>query len=343
MKKKLLLLVLLILTAGGTATWFYARGGPEPADSRIRVSGNLEVTDAEVSFKVAGRVSARLVSEGEMVRAGVTVATLDDTEFAQEVGLREADVRAAEADLRDLEAGSRPEEIAQGEAALALATAEAERWRLEAARQQDLFSKDVVSAHDHEVAATANSVAQARVNEARQQLALLRQGPRIEKILQARARLAKARQALAVAETRLGYAVLQSPLSGFALAEHVEPGEIVNPGSPIVTIGDLERVWLRAYINETDLGRVALGQRVRLTTDGDPNTAYWGQISFISPEAEFTPKNVQTQQERVKLVYRIKVLVPNPKLTLKPGMPADAEIIAEQPAAGKTGPGKGGA
>lgn len=342
MKKKLLLVV-VILTAGAAGTWFYARGGPQPVDSRIRVSGNLEVTDAEVSFKVAGRVAARLVSEGEMVRAGAAVATLDDVEFAQEVALREAEVRGAQADLSELETGSRAEEIAQGEAALALTTAEAERWRLEAARQQDLFNKDVVSARDHEVAASAHSVAQARVRQAQQQLALLRQGPRIEKILQARARLGKATQALAVARTRLGYAALQSPLSGFVLAEHIEPGEYVNPGTPIITIGDLERVWLRAYINETDLSRVALGQRVRLTTDGDPNTEYWGHISFISPEAEFTPKNVQTEQERVKLVYRIKVLVPNPNLTLKPGMPADAEIVTGRPAGGSAERGKGGA
>jgi len=113
------------------------------------------------------------------------------------------------------------------------------------------------------------------------------------------------------------------------LSKNVEAGEYVAAGTPIVTVGDLERPWLRAYINETDLGRIKVGQRVRVATDTYPGKIYEGHISFIASEAEFTPKNVQTQKERVKLVYRIKVDIPNPNMELKPGMPADADILLD--------------
>ena len=133
-----------------------------------------------------------------------------------------------------------------------------------------------------------------------------------------------------MAETRLGYATLASPLSGVVLSKNVEPGEFVAAGTPLVTVGDLENVWLRAYINETDLGRVKVGQRVRVTADTYPGKRYEGRVSFIASQAEFTPKNVQTEKERVKLVYRVKVDIRNPNMELKPGMPADAEILLEE-------------
>lgn len=117
-----------------------------------------------------------------------------------------------------------------------------------------------------------------------------------------------------------------SPLSGWVLSKNAEPGEYLAPGTPVVTVGNLNQVWLRAYISESDLGRVKVGQHVRVTADTFPGKVYKGKISFISPQAEFTPKNVQTEKERVKLVYRVKVDIPNPEMELKPGMPADAEI-----------------
>ena len=155
----------------------------------------------------------------------------------------------------------------------------------------------------------------------------MRRGPRAEHIEHARERVAQAQELLALAETRLGYTMLTSPLSGLVLGEHVEAGEQVVAGTPVVTVGDLATVWLRGYIDETDLGRVKVGQKVRVRSDTYPDRAYEGSVSFIASEAEFTPKSVQTAKERVKLVYRIKVDVPNPALELKPGMPADAEIL----------------
>lgn len=378
-KRKLMVLLPAILLVAVLAYLILGRSN----DGRvIRVSGNIEVTDAEVSFKIPGRVEARLVDEGEMVKAGQTIARLDSAELAQEVAARRAEVQAVQAALAELEAGSRPEEIAQAEASaqqakarldemlagsrpeelaaaeavLRRAKAEAERARLDAERYAGLYKKEIVSAQQYDLARTAYETALARQREAEEQYKLVQEGPRKEQIEQARAawlqaqerfvlvkkgprqetieqaraRLQQAKEALAVAETRLGYATLTSPLAGVVLSKNVEPGEFVAAGTPIVTVGDLENVWLRAYINETDLGRVKVGQQVRVTTDTYPGKRYEGRVSFIASQAEFTPKSVQTEKERVKLVYRVKVDIRNPNMELKPGMPADAEILVKE-------------
>lgn len=328
MKKRLMVLV-AVLVLGGSGL-FYARWQPAEPTDRILVSGNIEITEAQASFKAAGRIDARLVSEGDVVHAGQIIARLDRVELAQQVALQQAEVQGAAADLAELEAGSRPEELAQGEAAVRRARAEEERWRAEAARQSDLYAQDIVSAREREAADATLAVARAQLRDAEERLALLRKGPRHERIAQARARLERARQARGLSQTRLDDALLVAPISGIVLAENIEPGEYVSPGTPVVTIGVLGDVWLRAYIDETDLGRVKVGQRARVTTDSYPDKAYDGVVSFIASEAEFTPKNVQTEKERVKLVYRIKIDLPNPSFELKPGMPADADILLAQ-------------
>jgi HlyD family secretion protein len=384
MKKRRKLLVLLVaLVAGAIFTFRYTQSRWRSDPGIIRVSGNIEVTDVEVSFKTAGRVEERPVSEGQIVQAGQLVAQLDRNELLQEVSLRRADVEAVKATLAELVAGSRPEEIQEASAAvrkaqagldellagsrpqdvaaqqasLRRAEAEAQRWKDEFSRQETLFKADVISVREFDAAKAAYAVAGAKVREeterlklvlegprreqieqaraalkqAEQRHALIKKGPRRETIDQARARLDQAEQALAVAETRLSYATVRAPLGGVVLSENIEPGMYVAPGTPVITVGDLKNVWLRAYINETDLGRVKVGQRVRASTDTYPGKYYDGQVSFIASQAEFTPKNVQTEKERVKLVYRIKVDILNPDMELKPGMPADAVILTETP------------
>ena len=374
----LALLVVVALLAAG-AVFFYSARPQASANGAIRVSGNIEVTEAEVSFKIPGRVVERLVSEGETVQAGQVVARLDDSESVREVGLRRAEVAAAEAVLAELEAGSRPEEIAQAEgavrqaqarlaeleagsrpeeiasaqAAVESARADQLRWQSEFDRISRLHEQGVVSAQlldsvrssrdmTREQLRTAEEQsslvrkgprqeqieqARAALQQAEARLALVRAGPRRERIAQARARLDQTRQALAAAETRLTFTVVSAPLTGVVLSENIEPGEFVSAGTPVVTVGELANVWLRAFINETDLGRVKLGQTARVTADTYPGKSYQGRVSFLSSQAEFTPRNVQTQQERVKLVYRVKIDLPNPDQELKPGMPADAEIL----------------
>ena len=378
MKRKRMVVVLAVVTLVAVFIYWFKLGRPARDPNTIRVSGNVEVTDAQVSFKIPGRVLTREVSEGDTVRAGQLVARLDSTELAQEVSLRRAEVDAAAAALAELEAGSRPEEIAVAEAAahqaqsqldellagsrdqevaaaeasVRRARAELERSKAEFERQTRLYRADVISSREYEVAQAADATATARLQEAeehfklvregprkeqieqararsletKERLNLIRKGPRRETIEQARARLQQIRQGLALAQTRLEYATLVSPLPGLVLSENVEAGEYVSPGTPIVTVGRLDNVWVRAYIDETDLGRVKVGQPVKITTDTYPGKVYQGRISFVASAAEFTPKNVQTQKERVKLVYRIKIDIANPNMELKPGMPADAEI-----------------
>ena len=377
-KKKLIagLLALLVVAA---AIFYVIRAGSAHAGI-IRLSGNIEVTDAEVSFKIPGRVVARLVDEGEIVKAGQLVARLDSAELAQEVALRKADAQNAQAALEELVAGyrkediaqaeaaaqqaqsrleemlagSRPQEIAASQATVERAKAETERAKADAARYEALVKKDEVSQQQYDAVRTTFETALARQKEAEEQFKLVKEGPRKEQIEQARAAMVQAKEhfrllrngprkedieqararleltkaALAEAETRLSYATVNSPLSGVVLSKNVEPGEYVSAGTPIVTVADLDNIWVRAYINETDLGRVKVGQRARVTTDSYPHKVYDGRVAFVASQAEFTPKMVQTEKERVKLVYRVKVDITNQNMELKPGMPADVEILA---------------
>ena len=324
--RALLILSLLVLAV---AAGLYFQSRPVPDSGVLRVSGNIEITDAEVSFKIAGRVVERSASEGESVKAGQSVARLDTSELAQEVALRSAEVRAAEASLAELVTGSRPEEIAQSEAVVRRMQADVARARADFKRLKKLYEQDNVSGQDYDAAKSAVEVTTAKLGEAQEQLRLVQKGPRIEKVERARAQLQQAKEALALAETRLGYATLTSPLTGVVLSHNIEPGEFVAPGTPIVTVGDLAHVWLRAYIDETDLGRVKVGQVVKVTADTYPDKVYEGRVSFIASQAEFTPKSVQTKKERVKLVYRTKITVDNPHMELKAGMPADARIVLD--------------
>ncbi len=330
MNKRLIVLPAVVALAAVTVTLVHT-SKTTSASSVLKLSGNIEVKDVELSFNIPGKTARRLVSEGMPVKAGQVVARLDTEELEQELELRRAETGALRATLAELTAGYRREEIAQAEAALSRARAEATRADAELKRQTDLREQDVISSREFEVAEATQRGAQAQREEASQRLALLRNGPRKEQIDQARERVRQAEAAHEVARTRLQYATLVSPLSGVVLADHVEPGERVAAGTPVVTVADLGDVWLRGFIDETELGRVKLGQRVRVTTDSSSTSAYEGRVSFIASNTEFTPKSVQTTKERVKLVYRVKVDIPNPRHELKPGMPADAEIsLAEK-------------
>jgi HlyD family secretion protein len=329
-KRKLILLpVAALLIIGGIALYgIYGMSPEEPGI--IRVSGNIEATDAHASFQVAGRVAERLAAEGQAVERGELLARLDTSELAQQVAIREAQVQGARATLDELEAGSRTEEVAVARATFERAQVEMTQQQRDYQRLKELYQQNAVPRQQYEQAQTAYEVAQARVREAREQLHLVEKGPRPEKIEQARAALEQAKQTLEMDRIRLGYGPLYAPLSGVVLSKHIEAGEYVVPGTPVVTLADLDDIWLRAYVGESDLGRIKLGQEVEVTTDSYPGKVYPGRLSFIASEAEFTPKSVQTREQRVKLVYRIKIDVANPDRELKPGMPADAKIITDE-------------
>ena len=317
-----------VLAAGIAALLLLAACAGGNRSDALTLSGNLEVTDAQLGFKVSGRVVERTVSEGDRVQAGQLIARLDDAEQKDQLALRRAELAGAAAALAELEAGSRPQEIAAAAATLHSAEAERERARLDFARQQELRRKDAIADRELEAAQAQLQVAAARTAEAAERLKLVQEGPRTEDIAQARARLDQARAAVALAQTQLDNTRLTSPLTGVVLSHNIEPGEFVSPGTPVVTVADLAHVWVRAYIAQTDLGRIAHGQKVEVRTDTFPGKIYDGTIGFIASEAEFTPKTVQTAKERVKLVFRIKVDIANPRDELKPGMAADVHIPA---------------
>lgn len=322
-KKAIVVIVVIGLLVLAIYTFMHRK----PQDSgTLKVSGTIEVTSVALSFKIGGRMTERLVDEGQVVSAGQLIARLEDDELQQERNSRNAEELASKAVVADLEAGSRREEIAQGEAALARIKAEAERLSKDAVRAEALFKREVIPQKELDAVRAARDSSAAAVHEAEQRLKLLKIGPRPDAVRQARARVEGASAGKALAETRLAQSILASPLSGLVLAKHAEPGEMLAPGAPVVTVGKMDEVWLRAFIPETELGRVKVGQAARVTVDSWPGRSFDGKISFISPEAEFTPKNVQTAKERVKLVYRIKITLANPKMELKPGMPADAVI-----------------
>ncbi|MHC1768764.1 MAG: HlyD family secretion protein [Verrucomicrobiia bacterium] len=321
------LLILAALAGAGLLIYWFGFHDGSDDESRLLVSGNIEVTDAEASFKIPGRIAERLVDEGETVQKGACIASLETADLEAEVSIRQAELLAVQSSLAELEAGSRPEEIEAARARLASAQADRDRLESDFRAGQKLLESTVIAEEEFIHRKSLFEAADARLREAGQQLKLIEQGPRKERIDEAKARVEQAKAALQLAETRLSYAKLLSPLSGVVLSKSAEPGEYVAPGTPVVTIGDLGKPWLRAYINERDLGRVKLGQSVRIKTDTYPDKRYEGTLTFIASEAEFTPKNVQTEEERVKLVYRVKIEVPNSHGELKPGMPADAEIL----------------
>ena len=338
MKKRLrIILPLLVLIAGITG---YVSLHDRDNGSMLSVSGNIEVDEAQMSFKIPGRLEKRLVDEGDTVRAGQLIATLDTADQKIATARAEAALNQAQAYLAELEAGSRSQEIegARAERDRALAAEKTTAAQLSQAkddfdRYAALFREGGISKKDYDLyntryiaAENSRTEARSRIKAAGEQLSLLQAGPRKETIDQARAQVQVATETLSQARQQEKYTDLYAPMDGIVLSKAAEPGEFLNPASPVVTIGDTAHPWLRAYIQEKDLGRIKLNGKADVTTDAYPNTTYPGRIVFISSQAEFTPKAVQTFEERVKLMYRIKIRLENPRGELKPGMPADAAI-----------------
>jgi HlyD family secretion protein len=311
---------------------------PEPATS-IRVSGHVEATEVRVAADVGGRVLEMLVAEGDRVDAGAVVARLDTQETELQIARARAERGAAQAQVSLLRAGARDEDIRQAEAQVQAAVAETTALeaelraaRLDFDRFESLLQANAGSRKQRddaqarvEVTDERRRAARERIEAAREAVARLRAGARAEEIEAARARVTAVDAQIASLEKTRRDALVLSPLAGVVTERLVEPGEIVAPRLPLLVITDLDRAWANLFVPEPSVPRISLGQPATLRTDaGGP--AVEGRVTFISPRAEFTPRNVQTAEERSKLVYRIKVSVDNTSGLLKPGMPVDAEI-----------------
>jgi HlyD family secretion protein len=325
--KRVIPILILIAALAAAGFYFYPRLTHKPAPrTQVVLSGNIEAHESLVGFKVPGRIVDLPIQEGQQVEEGLLLARLEDADMLQRVRMDEASVGVRKSNLALTLAGTREQEIKALQQNVVDAQAELQQRKLDADRAQNLFAKDEVSAQDRDLAATALKRAQASYQAAQERHNEAVEGSRKEDIAIARANLKQAEANLGLSRVDLNYAVLRAPTAGVITVRQAELGEVVSPGTPVVTLADLDHVWLRAYIAETDLGRIHFGQSATITTDSYPGKQYHGRISFISSSAEFTPKSVQTYKERVTLVYRIKIDIDNPDHELKPGMPADAHI-----------------
>ena len=320
-------LALAVASAVGLWRWYTLRSNPAEA---IRGSGIIEVTQVDVAFEVPGRVSERFVDEGAMLDRGEPVAQLDDREYRLQVERAAGSKAAAEARYRMMMRGARAQEIDQALAALEAAESALHLQQLDHDRIAALAGRGIVSRNELDRVEAALSDARDTRDRAAANVDLLREGFRTEEIEEARARLHEAGAALELAQLNLDRCKLFAPASGRVLSKSREAGEMVQPGTPIVTLGDLTRPWVNLYVGERDLGKVRVGMKAYVTVDSFPDRPFEGAVSFISERAEFTPKNIQTPDERVKLVYRVKVELQPRDGALKPGMPADTFLPLDQ-------------
>jgi len=306
-----------------------SRNGPRDV---ISASGTIEAIEVNVASKVAGELEERTVDEGARVQAGDKLAAIDHSSLDIQLRQAEAGVDLARAQLVLLRSGARREDIRQAEAALAQAQASLKVAVDDARRMRELEKTGSVTPKQREDAEARLTVVEAQTDAAAEALQKVRTLARPEEIQAAEARLAQAQAAVDFLKKTIADCTITAPVGGIVTHKAVEVGELVTQGSTIVTLSELDSVYVMIYVTEKELGRVRLGDTAEVKIDAFPDRAFSGKVTYISPEAEFTPKNVQTKQDRVKLVFGVKVEIENREGLLKPGLPADA-VIRVGPAA----------
>lgn len=385
MKKRIVIAVFFLLLFGVGILVYLGQRNVQQRE--LYYSGTIESKHAELGFQISGRITGVLADEGELVKKDQRLAVLDQSEYQaryeqskaylesarknlqrlellleickrtlpEEVARAQAGVNVLLSQLRELEAGSRQQDIERARLAFLASKDVMEEARRNKVRYDTLFEKGLVSEKEWDAVKLRYEISLKDFERANETLALLQEGARKETIQTARARLEEGKavlkqarsnlkkieaaekeveaaraqvnatkSALELAETQLRYTELTAPFEGVITSRNVEVGEVVLPGREVLSLSDLSSVDLKIFVDETEIGKVKPGQAVEVRVDTFPDKAYRGKVSFISPEGEFTPKIIQTHKERVKLVYLVKVSIPNPDLELKTGMPADA-------------------
>jgi len=292
----------------------------------ISASGTIEAVEVNVAAKVGGEVEERAVDEGYRVKAGDKLAVIDHATLDIQLRQAEAGIDLARAELVLLRNGARREDIQQAEAALKQADANLQVAGDDARRMRELAKNGSVTPKQKDDAEARLTVAEAQRIAASEALAKVRRLSRPEEIQAAEARLAQAVAAADLLRKTISDCTVVAPVGGIVTHKAVEKGELVSPGSAVVTLSELDSVYVMIYVTELEMGRVRLGDEAEVRIDAFPAQAFPGRVTFISPEAEFTPKNIQTKEDRVKLVFGIKVEIDNREGLLKPGLPADATI-----------------
>lgn len=326
-----ILLIGLVLAAAGTFAFFAfdleARLGlgPERGEA-LELYGNVDIRQVELGFRVPGRIEQMRYEEGDAVAEGDLLARLDQRPYRDDLRIAEAEVASARARLEMLEAGTRPLEIEQGRALVAEREAALENARRQFERQERLLERGVAAREAFDDARALLDEARARLVSAEKALALALEGFRQEEIAAARANLDAAEARAAAAQTALADTELHAPAAGVILSRVREPGAIVAAGEPVYALSLERPVWVRAYVPEPELGLVHPGQQALIVTDTRPDRPYRGQIGFISPVAEFTPKSVETPELRTALIYRLRVVVEDADDGLRQGMPVTVRL-----------------
>ena len=335
MKKRIVIIIFITLLLGVSVLVYYAQ--QRSKNGEMYYSGTIESTDSNLAFQAAGHVNVRYVEEGQAVKKGQVLAELDSAEFQARLDQAKASLDKAIKDkeqlheLLDIYMKTLPDDVKRAEADVSIARNTMIDARKNNERYEELFKRGVTAEKDRDTIKLGFENARSKLNES--EAALEQAKSNLRKIdttkkdiesAQAQVELAKAN--LDQARIQFGYTKLTAPYAGIIISKNVEPGEVVSPGREVLTLSDLSRVDLKIFVDETDIAKIKPGGKVEVKVDTFKDKVFTGWVSYVSPDAEFTPKIIQTKKERVKLVYLVKVSVPNPDYELKTGMPADAYL-----------------
>lgn len=322
-KTRWILINVVAIVVVGLLLWWVLRDN-EP-DKVLRLYGNVDIREVELSFRQPGRMASMSFDEGDAVTAGQEMAQLDAEPYRDALAAAEAELLGAKAELDKLRSGNRPQEIAQAQEDVRRAQAAFHETERNFKRQNTLLESGASSQRTVDAARAARDQAAASLASARQALSLARDGARREDIVAGQARVAAAEAGLAQARTALADTQLVAPSDAVVISRIREPGSMVASNTPVYSLSLRDPVYVRAYVSEPNLGRIAPGAKVRVYTDSSDN-AYHGQIGFISPRAEFTPKTVETTDLRTDLVYRLRVVISGAGEGLRQGMPVTVDV-----------------
>jgi len=321
-KIKIAAIVVVVVLALGTVGYkLYGR-----TEKGITATGTIEVTKTDITAKVSGYLAESNIKEGDSVKRGQRVAKIDRPDLTAQLLRDEAALAKAKAQLLDLEKGARNQELQESAAAMAAAQSQAIKAKVDYDRYARLFRDGAISTQQLDTSRSAHEVAANSLVAAQSRHSLLKAGNRPETIEAQRLEVSRSEAVLAGSRTQIADMTVASPLSGRVLSKNYEPGEYINAGVAIATIGDLQDCWVKVYVSTEQLGQIRLGQPVKVKIDAYPDKSFKGEIKEINQNAEYTPRQSITQRERANMVFAVKVKIDNPDEVMKPGLPADVII-----------------
>lgn len=318
---KIVILAVIFISVGVLGGWWFIKMKDNPSATELKIYGNIDIRDANLAFNEQERIAQVLVEEGDRVTAGRVLAILQTHRLEAQIEEAEAQIAAQQEVVKRLETGTRPQEIEQARAEMAAAKATVQNSRLNFERISKTSGAGATSQQALDNARAQLDVDQAQLKVKEKALNLALEGPRKEDIAEAKNTLEALKASLSLLKIRLSDMTLISPSPGIIRNRILEPGEMASPNQPVVTLALTDPKWVRAYVPEPDLGRINLGMKARILSDSFPDKTFDGWIGFISPVAEFTPKTVETEDLRTKLVYEVRVFVHDSKDLLRLGMP----------------------